>query len=86
MNPEHLLKLVNELLSGLWFECSEYGLHSTCSFAVALDTCVTCRVLCIMHHLTLIWYGEELFAFRPLPGHQNHPLCALNEDASLQWM
>jgi len=25
MNPEHLLKLVKELLSGLWFECSKYG-------------------------------------------------------------
>ena len=83
MNPEHLLKLVKEFLIGLWFECSEYSLHSTCSFSVALDTCLTSRVLCIMFHLMLIWYSEELFAFWPLPGHQNHPLCAHSEDASL---
>jgi hypothetical protein len=86
MNPEHLLKLVTELLSGLLFECSEYSLNCTCTFAVALGTCLTSRVLCIMFHITLVCYGEELFAFWPLPSHQNHPLCALHEDASLTWM
>jgi hypothetical protein len=63
MNSEHLLKLVKELLSGLWFECSEYSLHSTCSVAVALGMCLTSRVLCIMFHITLICCAEELFAY-----------------------
>jgi len=83
MNPEHLLRLVKELLGGLWFEYIEYSLHSTRSFAVALYTFLMSRVLCIMFHITLICYGEELFAFWPLPSHQYHPLCALNEDTSL---
>jgi hypothetical protein len=56
MNTEHLLKLVKEL-GGLWFECSEYSLHCTCSFAVALGTCLTSRVLCIMFHIMLFCYG-----------------------------
>lgn len=53
MNPERLFKLVKELLSGLWFECSEYSLHSTCSFAVALD--VQCAVYNVPFNAYLVW-------------------------------
>jgi hypothetical protein len=83
MNPKHSLKLVKDLLSGLWFECNEYSLHSTCRFLVALGSCLTSRVLCVMFRIMLICYGEELFASWLLSSHQNHPLCALHEDASL---
>jgi hypothetical protein len=81
MNPEHLLKLVKELLSGLWFECSEYSLHPTlhptCSLAVALGSSLTSTVLCIMFHMTRICYGERIVCLWPFPSHQNHPFCAL---------
>jgi hypothetical protein len=63
MNLKFSLQLVEDLLSELWFECSEYGLHCTCRFLVALGTCLTSRVLCVMFRITLICYGEELFAY-----------------------
>jgi hypothetical protein len=83
MNPEHLLKLVEELFSGLWFDCSEYSMNCICSFAVGLGTCLMSRVLCMLLHITLICYGEELFTYWSFHSHQNRPLCALLEDTNL---